>query len=153
MRVVFVTGPAFAGKSQFIAREFPEAKVIDMRVFSMYVESADTNEQLEEIAENADKYCHEALRRTVANSKEDDVIVLEHPMLMRRTREFYISAVRQVTDKPIECFLLLPNEEELNKIIHNQPSLRSLHEYEKQMMEMPVPEEGFVTVQVVDSVF
>lgn len=152
MKIVFVTGPAYSGKSIYTAREYPEASVIDMRTFEYMMEAAESNEELEEIAENSMKYCREALLHMIRNGGEDETIVLKHPMLMKQTREFYLEAIKEITDCPVECAVMLPDLEQMKELTGNETSLLNLYEYERNILEMPDVSEGFASVEAVHSI-
>lgn len=149
MKILFVTGPSFSGKSIYIRREYPEAKVVNINVFKKMAEAADSNEELEMMARNAYYYCREGLMNTIRSAKENDVVVLECPLLSRRSREFYLQAVREVTDNRVECVLMCPDEDKIRELLSDHPTLVNLHVYEKSKLEMPAIEEGFYAVTVV----
>jgi len=149
MRIVFVIGPAFSGKSMYVNRNFLFAKNITIKKFADIAEVADSNEELEELARNAQEYCREALINSIQSAKEDDTIVLEHPLLHKDEREYFIQAIRKVTDAPIDCYLMSPDEETAKKLTIYQPSLLSIYHFDKQQLEEPTVEEGFNTVTIV----
>ena len=149
MRIVFVIGPAMSGKSFYIAREFPDAQVIAISTFSRHVFVAESNEEIGQIAMNAQLYCKEELQNRIRKADENDTIVLEHQMLQKEARKFYIDAVREVTDTPIECFVVTPTEEMLNELLKNEEQLRIFYDYEKGKFETPDLDEGFHTITIV----
>ena len=117
MKTIFVTGPSFSGKSIYIRNELPDTKVININVFNKVAEVADNNDELEELGLNAYYYCREALQNTIRASGEDDTIVLECQLLGKEDRAFFIKAVREVTDAPIELVLMWPEEEKIYKLL------------------------------------
>lgn len=146
MRIIFVIGPSYSGKSFYIAREHPEAAVVNIFTFSQHVFQAQSNEEIDEIARNAQYYCLEELQNRIRKAGEDDVIILEHQLLFRQAREFYIKGVREVTDTPIECVVVIPDEDLLSYLLENQDQLRNYYNYERSKFEDPTVEEGFVSV-------
>ncbi len=148
MRIVFVVGPAFSGKSIYIEKEFPDAVKVNISTYNQTVYSAESNEEIEEIARNAQLYCMEELRRRILGAKEDDVIVLENQLLKKEGRKQFLSAVREVTDLPVECVVLAPSEEMVEKMLNYERSLIVFHAYEKGKLEMPSEEEGFCSVRI-----
>ncbi|GEM_PF-1716355 len=153
MRILFVVGPAFSGKSIYIRKEYPNATVVNISTFNKYAKAAESNEELETIAMNAQLYCTEELRQRIQCAKEDDVIILEHQLLKKEGRAHYLQAVREVTDTPVECIVLDTDEENVQKVTSREHPLISFHLYEKGKLQMPSTEEGFASVTVVHPVF
>ena len=146
MKILFVTGPSFSGKSIYIRKEYQNAKVVNISVFKKSADAAETNEELEEIARNAYFYCREALMNTIRKASDQDTVVLEAQLLSKKARTFFLDAVREVTDAPVECVLLCPDEKKISELLKDHPTLISLHEYEKEKLEIPSNEEGFAAV-------
>lgn len=146
MRVVFVMGPAFSGKSIYIRREFPEAAVVNISPYQKAVYAAESNEEISEIGMNADLYCMEELKQRVQRASENDVIVLEHHLLKKEERARYLDTVHQVCDVPVECIVVTPYDDMVAKILDHNETLIRFHQYEKEKMEMPDVSEGFVCV-------
>ena len=146
MRILFVIGPAFSGKSVFIRREFPDAVKVNISNYNKIAYAAETNEELEEIAKNAQLYCMEELRRRILAAKEDDVIILEHQLLKKEGRAAWIALVRSVTDTPIECIVMAPTEETVRKMVSFEETLVRFHAYEKGKLELPDLDEGFSSI-------
>ena len=153
MRIIFVAGPAFSGKSIYIRKELPGAAVINVSTFYKNAFGADSNEEIDTIGRNAQLYCKEGLQNCIKSAKEDDMIVLEHHLLRKEIRRFFIDAVREVTDAPIECIVMEPSEEMVAKMLNNEQQLIHFHEYEKSKLEMPDTSEGFESVRTVCPVF
>ena len=149
MRIIFVIGPSLSGKSFYIAREFPDANVIDIDTFSQHVMMAQSNEEISKIAYNAQLYCREEMQNKIRHMKDDDVLILEHQMLPREARAYYIEAVQFVTDTPIECVVVQPSEKMLDELLKNEQQLRNFYEYEKSKFEIPNLDEGFKTITYV----
>jgi hypothetical protein len=146
MKILFVTGPSFSGKSIYIRKEYKDARVVNINVFKKSADAAETNEELEEIAKNAYFYCREALMNTIRKASENDTVVLEAQLLSKKARTFFLNAVREVTDTPVECVLLCPDEKKIRDLLKDHPTLISLHEYEKDKLEIPSTAEGFSAV-------
>lgn len=146
MRIVFVTGPAYSGKTIYIGQRFPGAKVITERTYYLNIYGAETNEMMNDIHQNAQYYCREGLQNLIRQAEEDDIIVFEHTLLHKDERKFYIDAVKEVTDVPVECVVMCPNEEDLEKMFTGMSQLRSLYDYHKDLLELPDLSEGFVSV-------
>lgn len=153
MKIIFVTGPSFSGKSIYIRNELPDTKVININVFNKVAEAAYNNEELEELGLNAYYYCREALQNTIRAAEEDDTIVLECQLLGKEDRSFFVKAVREVTDAPIELVLMWPEEEKIYKLLDGEQTLVNLHLFEKSMLEMPHIEEGFAAISIIHPEF
>lgn len=152
MRIVFVMGPVFSGKSIFIRNTFPDARVIKMKVYDEFISSASSNDMMYELTENAHFYCREALMNTIRDAKEDETVVLEHPMLKADAREFFLSAVREVTEAPVECYVMMTDPKEVEEIADHQSAFIRLHASEVGVMDVPQVSEGFASVQEVRNV-
>ncbi|HCK87245.1 MAG TPA: hypothetical protein DHW39_00385 [Erysipelotrichaceae bacterium] len=152
MRIVFVMGPVFSGKSIYIKKQFPDARVVKMKVYDEFISSASDNDMMYELTENAHYYCREALVNTVRAAGEDETVVLEHPMLKRDARDFFLNAVREVTDRPVECVVLKTDPEEVKEIADHQPAFIRLHDSEIGVMDIPGEDEGFCSVTIVTNV-
>lgn len=143
--IKIVMGPACAGKSYFIKENFPTATVIDLYDYQKtrpYLNSEGIMESYEE--------CKNALVEAIKENKEE--IVLEHTLLKAKRRKVYIDAIREVTDKPIIIYVVLPSREILKKF----SKLRGVN-YDDldidlilDVLEIPTKEEGFASVIMVD---
>ena len=153
MRIIFIAGPAFSGKSIYAARYFPEAKVVKISTFNEIAYVAFDNEELETLAKNAWLYCKEALQNTIRAAGPDDTVILEHQLLKKDDRAFFLAAVREVTDEPVECIVMDPDEEMIEKMLDFEKSFIMLHVYEKGKMELPEAQEGFAKVEIAHPVF
>ena len=149
MRIIFVTGPAFSGKSIYIRKAFPNAVKVNISTYNKIAYAAETNEQLEEIAKNAQLYCMEELRCRILAAKEDDVIILEHQLLKKEGRAEFLKLIRSVTDTPVECIVMVPDEETVKKMVGFEQTLVNFHAYEKGKLEVPTTDEGFASVTVI----
>jgi predicted kinase len=153
MRIIFIIGPSFSGKSIYIKENFPDAKIVKISTFNKVVEAAYTNEEIEELAKNAQFYCAEALKNTIRSCKEDDIVILEHQLLKRQSREYYLSQVKEITDTPVECILMDPDEKMIEQMLDFEHTFIRLHQYEKSKLELPSEEEGFASVTAAHPVF
>ena len=149
MKILFVTGPSFSGKSIYIRKTYADAKVVKISTFKEVVDVALSNEELEELAKNSYFYCREALMNTIRKSSDDDTVILECQLLNKASRKFYLDAVREVSEAPVECVLMRPEEEKIKELLADYPTLVSLHQYELGKLEMPSVEEGFAAVHII----
>ena len=153
MRIIFIAGPAFSGKSLYVKREYPDASVIMISTYTKYAFSAESNEEIEEIAKNAQLYCAEELKRRIQCAPADGTVILEHRLLKKEGRKYYLNAVREVTDTPVELIVLDSDEETVRKVTGGEKQLASFHKYEKSKLEMPGEDEGFAKITVIHPVF
>ena len=153
MRIIFVIGPAFSGKSIYVKKNFPDATVVNISTFNRIAEVAEDNTELEKIAENAQIYCREDLLNRIRGAKEDEVIVLEHQLLTAASRKFFVDAIKEVTDTPIECVVMSPSDEMIEKMLNKEKALIVFHAYEKGKLELPSIAEGFDVINVVHPIF
>lgn len=152
MKIVFVTGPALSGKTIYANTHYPDAFHIRIEDFKEVLAAAETNDEVDKISENIERYCKDTLTEAIMNAKEDAEIVLEHPMLAKAERAFFIKGVREVTDAPIECVLMCPDDETIHKMLFGQPLTIKLFEFERSKLEMPEADEGFADVKIVNPV-
>lgn len=148
MRIVFVIGPAFSGKSVYIQREFPEATWIKISTFEKHVFEAESNLEVNQIADNAQLYCKADLQNRIRKAKEDEIIILEHQLLKKKQRAFFLDAVKEVTDTPVECIVMSPTDEMVKKLIQDIEQLFIFYEYDKGKFEMPELDEGFASIKI-----
>ncbi|MBR4164308.1 MAG: hypothetical protein IKR11_12360 [Solobacterium sp.] len=148
MRIIFVIGPAFSGKSIYIQREFPDATWIKISTFEKHVFEAQSNLEVNQIADNAQLYCSQDLKNRILHAKEDEIIILEHQMLKKKQRAFYLNAVKEVTDTPVECIVMSPTDEMVKKQVQNIEQLFIFYEYDKGKFEMPELDEGFQSIKI-----
>lgn len=153
MRIVFVIGPAFSGKSIYIRKEFPHSHKVNISTYNKIVDVAEDNVELETLAKNAQYYCREELQNRIRYAKEDDIIILEHQLLKKEGRAFFIRAVRELTDTPIECVVMAPSDEMVAKMLNFEKTLINFHAYEKGKLEMPEEDEGFASIKVIQPIF
>ena len=145
MRIVFVIGPPGAGKSTYVKKEFPNAEVVDLWNFQKFTSA--TVESVWKSYQDCEKALKEALERAKKKEEagEQATVVLEHTLLMAKRRPMYVSAVREITDDPIEVHVVYPNLREYKRRCREAGLFSGeyvqLDAYE--MFESPKPEEGF----------
>lgn len=143
--VIFVIGPAGAGKTTFINKMFPNYKKIDLYDYQIgkKVSQEDIMRSYEE--------CRDALIEAVKNEEN---VVLEHTLLLSKRRPMYIDAVRSVSDCPIDVYCILPTPEVLraHRIERGASSLASITyaKSELTMFEIPKKEDGFRNIIIVN---
>lgn len=144
--VVFVIGPACAGKSTFIKERFKDYKVVDLYDFQR--KTFMTTEDIYKSYEN----CRDALIEAL---KENEDVVLEHTLLLAKRRGMYIDAVRSVTDAPIDVYCILPTSQALRerRIERGASPLISVTaaKSELTMFEVPKKEDGFRNIIIINN--
>lgn len=139
--IKFVIGPACAGKSTFIKNNFPEYKIVDL--YSFQRKFLTINNIMESYYE-----CKTALIEAI---KENENVVLEHTLLKRKRRTMYIEAVKEITNEPIDIYVIKPTEEEME--IHYKMrkfnTTFATYKEELEMLEIPTKEDGFRNIYIV----
>lgn len=101
MAIKIVMGPSCAGKSTFIKETFPQATVIDS--FNFQKDFMSINEIMQSYID-----CKDALISTIKEGKD---VVLEHTLLKAKRRPMYIDAIREITDEPINIYVVMPDSD------------------------------------------
>ena len=143
MKIIFVIGPAGSGKSTYIKKNFPDAKVVDLWDFQENLRRF----SVEEIFETY-KMAEDALKETIKkNLNTDNTVILEHTLLKAKRRPQYIGAVRSITDVPIEVHVMNPSIEIYKERCKSKGISPRIDELE--LLEIPVEEEGFSYIKVI----
>jgi hypothetical protein len=64
-----------------------------------------------------------------------------------------VDAIKEVTDTPIECVVMSPSDEMIEKMLNKEKALIVFHAYEKGKLELPSVAEGFDVINVVHPIF
>ena len=99
MAVTIVMGPTCSGKSHLIKERFANAKVIDL--YDFQGKGFVTVESIWQSYVD----CAEALKTAIKENKD---VVLEHTLLKRIRREWYIEQIREVTMDDIKIICIVP---------------------------------------------
>lgn len=143
MAVTIVMGPTCSGKSHLIKERFANAKVIDLYDFQ-----GNGFVTVESIWQSYVS-CADALKRAIKEHKD---VVLEHTLLKRIRREWYIEQIRMVTNDEIKIICIVPTVEELldhaklRKIHMSKDEAKSMLE----ILEIPTEDEGYSNVEIID---
>ncbi len=144
MQIIFVIGPACAGKSTYIKNNFPNFKVIDLYDFQKNYTFLGYNECFESYEK-----CKDALIEAIKNNEN---VVMEHTLLKAIRRKVYIDAVKELGDYGIECICIKPSPEVLNKRKELR-NIKSKIEWDKEeldLLEIPTIEEGFSNIKLIE---
>lgn len=142
MSVIFVIGPAGAGKSTFIKEKFPNYKVIDLYDFQKNINPSINNIWTSYMD------CRDALMKAVS---ENDNVILEHTLLKRERRKLYIDAVKSVKDVPIDVYAIIPTIDKLIERRKNKflfVSKENIKE-ELEMFDIPKEGDGFNKIEII----
>lgn len=142
MAINFVIGPPCAGKSHFIKNVFKDAVVVDLWEFQKDI-PVFTRENLAESYTNTLNALTEAIE-----DNPDSEIVLEHTLLKAIRRQPYIEAVRELTDEPINCFVLRPYKDIYKKLCKMRKTLYDPIGID--MLENPTAKEGFENIYFIN---
>lgn len=81
---------------------------------------------------------------------EDKDVVMEHTLLRAIRREPYIKAIREVTDRDIDIYVVCPSLEQYEKNLKER-DVRPCEVIEMlKVFEMPTKDEGYTHVYIVD---
>ena len=142
MQIIFVMGPACSGKSTYIKNNYPNFEVVDLYDFQ---------ENCVDIESCWQSYydCRDKLVEIIKSGKD---VVLEHTLLRAKRRVFYIDAVREITDEPIDIVLIKPDIDTLRErtkerkcFYGDQQLLDALS-----VLEVPTIQEGFNSVTIIN---
>lgn len=141
MAIKIVMGPSCTGKSTFIKETFPNATVIDLFDFQKDFMSVD--EVMQSYID-----CKDALVNAIKENKD---VVLEHTLLKAKRRPMYINAIKEVTDKPINVYVLIPDKEDYLKFAEkrNCNMSKEIIDMMFETLEIPTIEEGFNNIYII----
>lgn len=143
MAVNIVMGPPCSGKSTFIKNTFPDFKVVDLFDFQKDKKFISVESVMESYIETKNALI-EAL-------KENKNVVLEHTLLRAIRREMYVNAIKEVTDEPINIYVLIPEKATFIEF-SKQRKCPTDDRYFMDLfgtLEIPTQEEGFANVYVI----
>ena len=143
MSVIIVMGPPASGKSTFVKENFKDKEVIDLFDFQEHI--LPTYESVWQSYVDCAEYLKEKI-------KEGKDIVLEHTLLKRKRREWYISQIREVTDDDIIICCILPTINEYYQRCkkRNQPITKSTAKSMLDELEVPTKDEGYKSVYIIN---
>ena len=142
MSLTIVMGPSCSGKSHLIKERFSNAKVIDL--YDFQERGFVTVESIWQSYVD----CAEALKEALKTGED---IVLEHTLLKRIRREWYIEQIREVTNDEIKIICIVPTVDELVE----HAKLRGLHMSKSEaeavltVLEIPTRDEGYSSIEII----
>ena len=141
--IIFVIGPSASGKSTFIKENFPEHTVVDLLEIQ--------NRRFRETGSYSVQTIRESYEITrdelVKAVKKGGDIVLEHTLLRAKFRSMYVDAVKEVTDTPIDVFVIKPSLQ-----VYEERCRARIIPCEKELLdilEIPTKNEGFRNITVI----
>ena len=140
--IKIVMGLPCAGKSTFIENNFEGIKKIDLYDYQTNIMRQD------EVWKSYEDVKDEIIKRI----KNNEDFVVEHTLLKAIRRKYYIDAIREVTQEPIEIWLIKPNEEQYLKQCKMRDINHTSEDYKWYMdiLEIPTIEEGFSKVHIIE---
>lgn len=142
MAVTIIMGPACSGKSFYIKSNYQNSTVIDLYDFQKkgFSNISDVWKSYED--------CAEALKKAI---KENKNVVLEHTLLKKIRREWYISQIREVTDENIDIVCIAPSPETLCKRAKSRNININTEDAKKELsiLELPTIDEGYANVKII----
>lgn len=144
MRIIFVMGLSCSGKSTYIKNNFKDIKVLDLYDYQKNCLSYSYDEIWDSYMRIKDDL--------VEAIKNNEDVVLEHTLLKAIRRKIYIDAVKEVTDCPIEIFLIKPSKEVFKERKKSRNCFFNEKNYKDDLsiLEVPTIEEGFSKVNVIN---
>lgn len=141
MPIIIVMGPACSGKSHYIKENFPSHTIIDLYNFQ------DFNFITVDAVWKSYEECAEALKEAI---KTKENIVLEHTLLKRIRREWYINQIREVTDEDIEIICIAPSAKTLSERAKKRDIKMTVSDAEKELsiLELPTVDEGYSNITI-----
>lgn len=143
MSIIIVAGPTCAGKSTFIKENFADREIVDLFDFQENIVFFSTDSIMRSYEE-----CRDALIQKIKEGKQ---VVLEHTLLKAIRRKFYIDAIREITNEPIEIYFLIPEREIYREQLRKrkQPTDDDFIDSSYSILEIPTKEEGYDKVTVI----
>ena len=145
--LTIVMGPSCAGKSTYIQEHFEKS----IPVFDLFIYQQNLPHSLHGIMESYQR-CADDLCDALKNRPTDDVI-LEHTLLKRIRRDWYMERIRQVYDGPIEIICLKPSMETLrhnSKQRFGTPDSDWVLQSSLDILELPTMDEGYTNIKIIE---
>jgi predicted kinase len=143
MSVIIVGGPACAGKSTFIKKNFADKTIIDLKDFQ--------DKYLFLTYDNVVKSYEDCKNALITAIKEGKDVVLEHTLLRAIRREVYINAIKEVTDEDIIIYFFkpsLPHLLERVKLRTGKDGIGSA-QVSIETLEVPTFDEGYSQIYII----
>lgn len=142
--LTIVMGPTCAGKSTYIKEHFDNVRIFDLFDYQMSIMS------IHDIFESY-RQCSNDLCQALKEDSSQHYI-LEHTLLKRIRREWYLKNIKEVYDGPIEIICLNPSIETLTKNSTKRFGIPNTKEFSKNnldVLELPTLDEGYNKVTII----
>lgn len=150
MAINIVIGPSWSGKYEFIIKNFPEHEILSVGVL-----------QREMLDENPDgdflgiivKAHEQIIEEFIQRLTEKKDVVMAHTLYKPKRRIAYIEKIREVSDEPIDIYVMQPSDEQILDYIEADKERSGSLEQVKfglRQLEIPTKEEGFAHVYMVN---
>ena len=145
--LTIVMGPSCAGKSTYINNNFDESiKTFD--IFDYQQRPLFSVDDVFETYKECSKHLCQALKEDPSQH-----YVLEHTLLKRIRREWYLENIRKVYDGPIEIICLKPSVDTLNRNYMKRfctSDTDSKLNGSLDVLELPTMDEGYDKVTIIE---
>lgn len=146
--IYFIIGPACAGKSTFIKQNFDMINTITIDVYDFQKEYPFLTTTT--VWESYVK-CKDALITAITNpNRNGKDIVLEHTLLKRIRREYYIAAIREITQEDITVYCIKPDKKTMIEHHKKRKNFAVTNDIDIafKVLELPQKDEGFCEVHI-----
>lgn len=147
MTIKIVMGIPCAGKSTFIKKYFPNSRKIDLYDFQKQYKKINYFDIMQSYEDVKNE-----LLESIRNNED---VILEHTLLKAIRREMYIEAIKEITDEPIDVYLIHPTIQRF-KENHAIRLGEEFHDDELKeyfdTLEIPTTKEGFAHVYLVEDI-
>lgn len=155
MRIHIVMGAGGTGKRAFSLRQFPNAKIVSYGDIQRSLKANNDNEFLSfiEYGNLLQRAYDMTIEETIGLFLKGEEVVMEHTLFKRHRREDVLLKLREVTDEPIDLYLMMPSDKQIQENIATNPNYKEvkLEEIKSEMRKIEIPsgDEGFEKVLVV----
>lgn len=149
MAINIVIGPSFSGKYKFIEKQFPGYEIMSVGNYQRKMGDEQPERNWYEIVVEAHEQIIKDFAKAVSEGKK---VVMAHTLYRAIRRESYILKLREVTEAPIDIYVMQPSDEQILKNIaedtEREGNLKFVKE-ELEQIEIPTVQEGFARVYAV----
>lgn len=147
MVVRIVIGTALSGKTHFIKKQFPDSEIFSIGEYQRNLQASDRNffPYIALLAEANNQIKNDMVEKL----KQGADVVMEHTLYKEKRRKEYFDAFREVTDDPIDIYVMMPSDEQLKHNMEGHEIKLDWLKSEMREIEIPHIDEGFSHVYLV----
>lgn len=155
MKIHIVMGAGGTGKREFSQKQFSNAKIVSYGDIQRELKANSEKESVSILEYGAILFqaYDRSIEQTIAHILNGDEVVMEHTLFKCQRREEVLSKLREVTNEPIDLYLMMPSDEQIQRNISQNPNYKdvSVEEIKSEMRKIEIPsgQEGFEKVYVV----